>query len=71
MMSTNTSNIIIVESLSAWHLFAAAPKPLHLIRLNPDQINVNERRRNIYWARRLGLQVEAIQTNVWGAAYLC
>ena len=54
-----------------WHLFATAPKPLHLIRLNPDQFNANGRRHNIYWARRVELQFEAFHTNVWGVTYLC
>ena len=54
-----------------WRLFATAPKPLHLIRLNPDQFNASGRRRNMYGARRVELQFEAFHTNVWGVTYIC
>ena len=46
-------------------------KPLHLIRLNPDQFTVNGRRHKMFWSRRMELLLEAIQAKVWGVAYVC
>ena len=54
-----------------WHLFETCPKPLHLIRLNPDQFTVNGRRHKIFWSQRMELLLQAINTNVWGITYLC
>ena len=54
-----------------WHLFETCLKPLHLIRLNPDQFTVNGRRHNILCSQRMELLLEAIKANVWGGSYIC
>ena len=54
-----------------WHLFETCPKPLHLIRLNPDRFIVNGRRHTIYWTQRMELLLQAIKANVWGITYVC
>ena len=47
------------------------PKPLHLVRLNPDKFVVAGQRHNIYWPRRMDLLLEAINAEVCGITYLC
>ena len=54
-----------------WRLFETCPKPLHLIRLNPDRFVAEGRPCKVYWPRRMELLLEAIQANVWGVTYLC
>ena len=54
-----------------WHLFETCPKPLHLIRLNPDPFTVNGRRHKMFWSQRMELLLEAIKANVWGVSYIC
>ena len=54
-----------------WRLFETCPQPLHLIRLNPDLFIVTGRLRRTFWSQCAELLLEAIQTNVWGIAYLC
>ena len=54
-----------------WRLFETCPKPLHLVRFNPDQFTVNGRRYKIDWSQRMELLLQAINTNVWGITYLC
>ena len=54
-----------------WHLFETCPKPLHLIRLNPDPFTVNGRRHKMFWSQRMELLLEVIQAKVWGVSYIC
>ena len=54
-----------------WRLLETCPKPLHLIRFNPDPFIVNGRRHTIYWSQRMELLLEAIKANVWGISYVC
>ena len=54
-----------------WHLFETCPKPLHLVRLNPDAFTVNGRRHEIFWSQRMELLLEAINAEVWGITYMC
>ena len=54
-----------------WHLFETCPKPLHLIRLNPDQFTINGKRQKIYRSQRMNLLLEAIKAEVWGVSYIC
>ena len=54
-----------------WRLFETCPKPLHIIRLNPDRCVAEGRPCKVYWPRRMELLFEAIQANVWGVTYLC
>ena len=54
-----------------WRLFETCPKPLHLVRFNPDRFIVNGRRHKIYWSQRMELLLEAIKANVWGITYVC
>ena len=54
-----------------WRLFETCPKPLHLVRFNPDKIVVAGQRHKLYWPRRMGLLLEAINAEVCGITYLC
>ena len=54
-----------------WHLFETAPKPLHLVRLNPDPFTVNGQRYKMFWSQRMDLLLETIQAKVCGVTYLC
>ena len=54
-----------------WRLFETCPKPLNLIRLNPDQFTINGKRHKIYWSQRMELLFQAIQKRVNGISYLC
>ena len=54
-----------------WHLFETCPKPLHLIRLNPDPFTVNGRRHKILWPQRMELLLQAIKAEFWGITYVC
>ena len=49
-----------------WRLFETCPKPLHLVRFNPDKFVVAGQRHNIYWPRRMDLLLEAIKADVCG-----
>ena len=54
-----------------WRLLETCPKPLHLVRFNPDRFIVNGRRHKMFWSRRMELLLEAIKANVWGVSYVC
>ena len=47
------------------------PKPLHLVRFNPDPFTVNGRRHKMFWSQRMELLLEVINANVWGVSYIC
>ena len=47
------------------------PKPLHLVRLNPDAFTVNGQRHKLFWSQRMDLLLETIQAEVCGVTYLC
>ena len=54
-----------------WHLFETCPKPLHLIRFNPDQFTVNGKSHKMFWTQRMELLFQTIYKRVYGITYLC
>ena len=54
-----------------WRLFETCPKPLHLVRFNPDSFTVNGRRHKMLWSQRMELLLQTIYKRVNGISYLC